>query len=143
MVNGGIQIIKDEVGIKFYFNNESEPSAVIYDESNVAILKDEIITSSEEAEQLSELLALVAVFIRSLQMNDRERRYRMFDVVYINDTLWEEKEAKYTPNQVLKRLFSGEGQIVTVDKKNRIRFQFKSFRYKNGKIIVNYNPVIW
>ena len=65
----------------------------------------------------------------------------MFDVLYVNQALGQNKKARYTPNQVIKRLYSDE--IVTVDKKNKTRYQFISFGFVDGQLVINYNPIIW
>lgn len=135
-----IIITKDQIGTKFYSNKE-RPSAIIYTGNDVAILNEDILVTPSCAFELSQLVSLLGIFIESLQAGEDEAKNKAFTVLYVNELMTEQKTARYSPRNVIKRMYSG--QVVTVDMKKRIRFEFTSFGFENNTIIINYKPVIW
>ena len=134
-----IIIKKDNNDIKFYTNETLVMT--IYNNSKKGILKDAIVKDRKQAKALSMVLSIAGIFIESFNATSDAYKKDIYDVTYIDQLTLSQRDAKYSPRKILRWIESGN--IVTVNKTNRIKYEFTRFAYKDGKIIIIYKPVVW
>lgn len=135
-----ISIRKVANNIKFYIEDENEPSASIFDKGP-ALFRGHIIGSKEQADQMSQLMLIVGVFIESLKNIELNKNKKIFNILYIHSLTGEIKEGSYSPDNILRRAYSEK--TVTVNTKEKIKFEFINFGFKDNKLAIIYRPVVW